>query len=516
MLNALDKDADLETIAQRQARHIEALEAQVTLLTEQLAWLKRQLFGAKSERMVADLGQQSLPFAEAEVAAPVVAAATQEIRYQRRKCADNRGNDTICYPDELPVERRILDLPEEQKICAQTGEPLVRIGEEVTRKLARKAEQFFVIEYVRPKYASRKNPDQGVLTAALPDSVIARCPVDESLLASILTAKYADHLPLYRQAQILRRSDIQISRQALSKWVLSLAAGLAPLYEAMKTRVLASGVIFVDETPVSLQNQSKGPCKKAYMWIYAGGGGTDPPYRFFEFRTSRSHAHVEQTLKQYQGVLHSDKYAAYEKLARRAEIQWCPCMAHARRKFVEAEGAEPGLRRRILRKIRHLFMLERIAWARSADERLRIRRQIEKPVLASLTSLVKERILAGGLLPKSKFSQALHYYLDLAPHFENYLNHPDARLDNNVAERAIRPLAIGRKNWLFVGSADGGQAAATILSLIQTCRNLGINPQQYLEDVLRRIMSHPAKRIDELLPDRWLASRQKNAALQTV
>ena len=130
--------------------------------------------------------------------------------------------------------------------------------------------------------------------------------------------------------------------------------------------------------------------------------------------------------------------------------------------------------------------------------------------------MIKERILAGGLLPKSKFSQALNYYLELAPHFANYLNHPDARLDNNVAERAIRPLTIGRKNWMFVGSETGGQAGATILSLVQTCRNLDINPQEYLEDVLRRIMSYPARRIEELLPDLWLAARQKDAALQTV
>ena len=523
MLNVPEQTIAMQNLVQQQARIIETLEAQVALqkeqlalLKEQLAWFQKQVFGAKSERIIADLGQQSLPFAEAEVAAAPVGEATEEVRYQRRRTLNNRGKDTISFPDDLPVERKILDVPEQEKICSETGKPLVCIGEEITRKLARKAEQFFIIEMVRPKYASRKNPDQGILTAALPDSIIDRCPADESLLASILTAKFADHLPLYRQVQMLRRSDVHISRQTLSKWVLSLAAGLAPLYEAMKVRVLESGVVFVDESPISLQTPGKGHCKKAYMWVYAGGGGGDPPYRFFDFRTSRSHAHVEQILKDYRGVLHSDKYAAYEKLAKREDIQWCPCMAHVRRKFVEAEGGDPGLRRRILRKIRHLFMLERIAWARNPEERLRIRRQIEKPVLESLTAMVKERILAGGLLPKSKFSQALNYYLELAPHFENYLNHPDARLDNNVAERAIRPLTIGRKNWMFVGSETGGQAGATILSLVQTCRNLGINPQEYLEDVLRRIMSHPARRIEELLPNLWLAARQKDAALQTV
>ncbi|TRO78301.1 transposase, partial [Desulfuromonas acetexigens] len=208
MLTSSKLTDNLQDLVRRQAQLIEQQSAQIALLQEQLSWLKKQLFGAKSERIVADLGQQSLPFAEAEIVAAPAAEATEEIRYQRHKSAKNRGNDTISYPDDLPVERRLLDLPEDEKICAETGEPLVRIGEEITRKLARKAEQFFVIEYVRPKYASRKDPDQGILTATLPDSVIARCPADESLLASILTDKYADHLPLYRQAQMLRRSDV--------------------------------------------------------------------------------------------------------------------------------------------------------------------------------------------------------------------------------------------------------------------------------------------------------------------
>jgi hypothetical protein len=275
----------------------------------------------------------------------------------------------------------------------------------------------------------------------------------------------------------------------------------------MKSRILESGVIFADETPIDLQVKGKSHCQQAYIWIYAGGGGGDPPYRFFEFCLNRNHEHPLKTLKDYKGVLHSDKYGVYEKLAKTKDIIWCPCMAHVRRKFVEAEGGDPELRRRILRKIRHLFMLERVAWARSPEERLRIRQQIEKPVLTELTQLVKERILAGGLLPKSNFAKALNYYMGLAPYLPNYLGNADARLDNNVAERGLRPLTIGRKNWLFVGSEDSGRSAATILSLVQTCRHLGINPQEYLEDVLRRIMNHPAKRIHELLPDLWLAAK---------
>lgn len=497
-------------LLQQKDQQIAALQSQVSLLSEQLSWLKKQLFGAKSERIFSDEMTLPFDFGDQELAPPPV--ITEEVKYPRRKAVKNRGSDTLAFPEGLPVKRIELDVPKKEKICPETGEPLVRIGEEVSRKLARKAEQFYVIEYVRPKYASPKNPDMGILTATLPDAVIARCPADESLLAYILTAKFADHLPLYRLVEGLQRSQIKISRQTLSKWVLTLGAGLDPLYEAMKARVLASGVIFVDESPIRLQVKGKGRCQQAYMWVYVGGGGGDPPYRFFEFCLNRSHAHPEKTLAEYQGLLHSDKYGVYEKLAQWKGILWCPCMAHVRRQFVEAETGDPELRRRILRKIRHLFLLERVAWNRDPEERLRIRRELEKPILDELIRMIKDRLLAGGLLPKSKFYKALNYTLGLAPYFDNYLNNPDARLDNNVAERAIRPLTIGRKNWLFVGSEDGGRAAATILSLVQTCRNLGINPQEYLEDVLRRIMSHPANRIEELLPDLWLAAKGKDAA----
>ena len=490
---------------QRKDQRIHTLEADLLTLKEQLSWLQKQVFGVRSERLVDLHDQPLLPGFDPKTqdAEP----EQEEVHFKRRKKKKNKGKDTISYPDNLPVKRIALDIPEEEKFCSETGAPLVQIGFEISRKLARKPEQFYIREYARPKYASKAVPELGIKVAPLPDAIIDRCPADESLLAYILTAKFTDHLPLYRLVEILKRADIRISRQTLSKWVLTLGDALSPLYEAMRVQVLASRTIFVDETPIRLQVKGKSRCQQAYMWVYVGGGGGDPPYRFFEFQLNRNHEHPLKTLNDYQGFLHTDKYGAYVKLAQFKEITWCPCLAHVRRKFVEAENGDPKLRRRILRKIRYLFMLERIAWARSAEERLRIRQELEKPILEEVSALVENRILKGRLLPKSKFSQALNYYQGLAPYLPNYLSNPDARLDNNVAERAIRPLTIGRKNWLFVGSEDGGRATATILSLVQTCRNLDINPQDYLEDILRRIMSHPAKQIHELLPDRWLVAR---------
>ncbi len=513
VLGTIADDSRFETILHQKDQRITMLEGELGVLKEQLAWLKKQIFGVKSERFI-DLESQPLLDFGSVSPSPQPEPEKQEIRYNRKKPSKNRGSDTIAFPDNLPVRRVELDVKPEDKICPETGQPLVCIGTEISRKLGRTAEQFFILEYVRPKYASKSAPELGVVTAPLPDAVISRCPADESLLAYILTSKFADHLPLYRQVEILQRANIKISRQTLSKWVLTLGAALSPIYDVMKEQVLASEAIFSDETSIMLQVRGKSRCQKAFMWIYVGGGGSDPPYRFFEFCLNRNHEHPLKTLKHYKGFLHSDKYGAYEKLALEKGIVWCPCMAHVRRYFVEADGGtDKELLRRILRKIRHLFMLERVAWKRSAEDRLRIRDENEKPILEQLTQMVQERILAGGLLPRSSFAKALYYYQGLAPYLQNYLKHPDARLDNNVSERGIRPLTIGRKNWLFFGSEDGGRAAATILSLVQTCRNLSINPQEYLEDVLRRIMGHPAKRIIELLPDKWLAAKN-NATLQ--
>ena len=471
--------------------------------------LQKQVFGAKSERIIADLGQQSFFFDETE---ETLTEELEQVSYHRRKSVKNKGCDTISYPDDLPVKRIELDVPEEQKVCAQTGEPLTRIGEEVSGKLARKAEQFYIIEYIRPKYASRKNPDQGLLTAPPPDAMIDRGPADENLLASILVAKYADHVPLYRQMQMMRRSDIRISRQTLLKWVLTLSTGLEPLYDVMRSRVLQSGVIFVGESPVNLQSEKKGLCKKAYMWIYVGGGGGDPPYRFFDFRTSRSHAHVEQTLQGYKGILHSDKYAAYEKLAKRDDIIWCPCMAHARRKFVEAENGDPELRSRILHKIRYLFLFERV----------RSRRAPAHPA--------REGKADSGE-PDSAYHRS---HSSRRPAAESQIYPGPALLSGTGT--VLYPLSGKRrcparqqchragdaaagycwKNWTFAGSEDGGKAGAIMLSLIQTCRHLNVNPQDYLEDVLRRPMSHPASRIEELLPDQWLVASKENSSVSTT
>jgi transposase len=485
----------------------ESLRDKVKTLEEQVNWFRRQIFGSKSERFIANLNEQQLIFNGFDNIEQSKTEKKETITYQRKKPARN-GQDAIVLPPDLPVERQVIDIPEKEKICQETGKKLVKIGEEITKKLAYKPGSYFVKEIIRPKYAAGENSDVGVHTAPLPESLLTRCQADESFLADILTKKFADHLPLYRISEILSRQGIEISRQILSQWVIRCGMALSPLYEEMVHQILKSDNVFVDESPVNMLDPGKGKAHQAYMWVLVGGQSADPPYRVYNFRTDRCHSNAIDLLKDYHGILHSDKYGAYEALANAKQITWCPCWSHIRRKFVEAESGDLEFRDWVLRKIRYLFMLERVAWARSEQERLRIRKEKEVPIIDELIHRIKDKLMNGKVLPKSKFREALGYFCGLIPHLKNYTKHAWAHLDNNVAERAVRPLAIGRKNWLFVGSEDGGKAAAVILSLVQSCRAIGVNPFEYLEDVMRRLMSHNSQKLYELLPDQWLKARQ--------
>ncbi len=481
------------------------LKEDIKVLKEQLDWFKRQIFGQRSEKFLVNEEQLVLPGLE-QLAKKEMKETTPVPAHERKK-PDRDGRDKITLPEDLPVERQFIDIPEEEKFCQQTGEALVKIGEEVTRKLAHKPGSHYIKEIVRPKYVTPKNPDAGVLTAPLPESLLQRCIADESFLADLLVKKFGDHLPLYRQSEILSREGILITRQVLCQWVVRAGIALKPLYEAMTDKILKSGNVFVDETPIKMLAPGKGKTQTAFMWVLAGGLANDPPFRVYDFYTNRKHSNVVNLLEGYNGVLHSDKYGGYEALANAKQFTWCPCWSHIRRKFFEAESGDPEFRLLVLEKIKCLFTYESEAWTQSPEERLKIRKEKEEPIINELIEAVKGKLIDGKILPKSKLKGALGYFCGLISYMKNYLYLPFARLDNNVAERAIRPLAIGRKNWLFVGNEDGGDAAAVIYSLIQTCRAIEVNPREYLEDVMRKLMSHSANKLDELLPDAWAATR---------
>jgi len=488
----------------------ESLQKEVTHLNEQLNWLKRQIFGKRSERIIDDQGKYEIlhfPYYDELESEESTSSPTTVVPEHKRRKTKSSGKDKISFPDDLPVESTVIDLPEKEKIENELGKPLERIGEEVTQKLAHKPGSYYIKEIIRPKYAVELNGESTIMTADLPDSIISKCRVDESFLADVLTKKFADHLPFYRINEIQSRDEIYVSRQLMSQWVIRIGEELKPLHDRILSKILESNNVFIDETPVKMQAKGLGKTHQAYMWVLAGGQGSDPPYRHFNFRLNRKHEHAQNLLKSYKGVLHSDKYGAYETLASQKKVIWCPCWVHIRRQFIDAETGDLKFRSWVLRKINQLFRFEKVAWARTEEERLWIRKEKEILIIDELIGEIKAKLQECDFPKRSKYRKALGYFVSLIPYLKNYTFHANARMDNNVAERSIRPLAIGRKNWLFVGSEKGGEAAAVIYSLVQTCRCLQINPREYLEDVFRRLMSHNFQDLDQLLPDIWHKNR---------
>jgi len=485
------------------------LQEQNLRLQEHLAWFQKQFFGKKSERVV-EANPDQLQFEGFETPAQQP-SETEKIPAHERKKRTSTGKDAIQIPNDLPVEIVVVDVPVEEQVCKETGAPLKKIGEEITHKLVYRPGSYVMKRIIRPKYAHPHQEERGITIASMPDSILPKCRADDSLLAEIVTRKFVDHLPLYRLEEGFLRDQIFIHRRVLSQWVVSIGITLKPLYDVMKKRILEEDRLHIDETPVDLLDSPK--ISQGYMWVLVGGVGADPPYRFYEFHEDRKHNHVEEMLGSYAGIIHSDKYGAYETFVRKHGNVWCPCFAHIRRKFYEAEVGDRPLRAWVLEQIQQLFAIEEIAWTLSPQERLHLRQSQSIPILDALIDRVKKRLIEGNILPKSKFKEALGYFFSLIPHLKNYTQHASARLDNNTAERAIRPLAIGRKNWLFLGSEKSGLATAVLLSLVQSCRAIGVNPRLYLEDIFRRFHGHTANRLYELLPDEWQKRQSQSSKL---
>ena len=486
-----EKDALIDALKEQN----KALQELVAQLQWQIKQLQKKIFGKSSERFVDD---PQLFFSGLEPQAPSVEQSAEEevvkVPAHEKKKVKSTPKNTISYPD---------DLPEEQKIDLKTGESLVCIGEEITRRLCKKSASYVIKEIVRKKYALSSNPDAGIKIADKPESLLNRCPAHESLLADIAVNKYCNHIPLYRQSEMMRRDKIFISRQTLSGYMIKIGQILAPFHSLLQQEILALGNIFIDETPIDVLSPGKGKTKQGYMVVIAGGPSLNPALRVYHFLPDRKHAHFEEMFKDYQGVFHSDDYGVYEKIAKQDGVIWAPCMAHVRRQFFEAEAGDKAFREEVLKDIQLLFAIEEKVKDLPPEERVQIREQEAVPVLEALIEKNKKKLMEGTFLPKFKMTQAIKYLLRLSPYLKNYITNPYARIDNNVAERALKHVVIGRKNWLFVGGEDGGESSAVLYSLAQSCRALNINPLEYFEDVFLRFQSHPANRLRELLPHNW-------------
>ena len=397
----------------------------------------------------------------------------------------------------------LLDVPEEKKICPETGKPLKVISVEVSEKLEYRPGKFIVNVYKRPQYATTGEAalSNGVISAPLPDHPVARCKADCGLLAHIIVSKFADHLPLYRQDGIFAREGVDIPRATQASWLMQTYDAIAPLEEVLRRAVFEQGILFTDDTPVDLQGINHGRMKKGRLWVYVRGG-TGPPLTAYDFSRDRSKQCPAAFLTGYQGYVHADAYGGYDEIFRKPGFIEVGCWAHARRRFDEATSSRPLEATDILGRIAQLYHeVETPCKDMPPEERCQKRQERAAPILAGIFERLEE--LRPRTIPSEPLRKAIDYAINQKQALCRYLEDGRLRPDNNLAENAIRPVALGRKNWLFIGSQRAGRAAALYMGLIKSCKDCNVNPWEYFDDLLKRIMGHPITRLRQLLPDVW-------------
>jgi len=508
----LELTAKFELVAQQDAqidaliKKNESLQRQLTTLQHQMEQMLRRLYGRKSEQlnpnqmMLDSIVLQSLDQNATAQQPPETASVSAEI-IKPRKASQHHGR--VPIPEHLERVEILLDIPEEQKVSPETGEPLKVIAVEISEKLEYRPGKLIVNVYKRPQYAlpDYDESSAGVIAAPMPDHPIAKCKADVGLLAHVIVSKFADHLPLYRQDGIFEREGVAIPRATQTSWLMQIYESITPLEETLRRAIFESDVLFTDDTAIPLQVKGNGKLKKARLWVYVRGG-TGPPLVAYDFSIDRSKRRPLDYLADYHGYVHADAYSGYDELFRKEGIIEVGCWAHARRKFDEAASSRPKEATDILARIARLYHeVETPCAALTPEERRRFRQEHAAPLLAGIFEKLEE--LKRQTIPSEPLRKAIDYALNQRKALFCYIQDGRLRPDNNLAENAMRPVALGRKNWLFVGSERGGRAAALFMSLIKSCKDCDINPWEYFDDMLRRIMSHPVARLRELLPDQW-------------
>jgi transposase len=465
-----------------------------------VAKLKRMRFGRSSERHLEQAGQLELLIEELEANRGQREAfdAEKTPAPAREPAAKPKSPARGPLPAALPRET-VEHAPGTS--CPECAGALRRIGEDVSEMLEYVPASFKVIRHVRPKFACACC--QRIVQAPAPSRPIARGMAGPGLLAHVLVAKYADHLPLYRQVQIYAREAVELERSTLADWVGGAAALLEPLVQALGRHVLGGVTVHGDDTPVPVLEPGRGSTRTGRLWTYVrderpwGGGG--PPAVLFRFSPDRKGEHPREHLKHFAGVLHADGYAGFEGLYAGGGIRGAACWAHVRRKFYDLHAAtRSALAAQALERIGALYEIEASLRGQPPEAR-RVQRQARAgPLLASLKAWMQEQLVQVSA--KSALGLALRYALTRWEALVGYCEDGHIEIDNNAAERALRAVALGRKNYLFAGSEAGGERAAAIYSLIGTAKLNGLDPEAYLREVLGRIADHPINQIEELLP----------------
>ena len=469
-----------------------AQQRQIEQLTHRLDLLLKRVYGPRADQL--DPRQLSLfgePPADSLPESVLPPEPDSNTTTQKKN-----GHGRRKLPENLKRQSEIIDVP--QSVQQATGGQWVKIGEEVSEKLDYTPSSLFVRRIVRPKYVVRfpdsDQPDE-MQIAELPPEALPKSKAAPGLVADVIVSKLVDHLPLYRQEQRYARQGFSIARSTLCGWLAEAADVLTPLWQCLKEQVLAANIVNTDDTPVPVQDPNRDHCRIGRIWTYVSRQGT-----VYDVTQDRSRDGPLAFLKGFRGYLQCDAYAGYDELFRRSNgsIIEVGCWAHARRKFVEAQKTSPREAHEAVARIKQLYAIEHEAKAYDAAARASLRQERSIPLLSSLKDWLEP--LAVTALPKSPLGEAITYARNQWAALNVYVTDGALVMDNNLAERAVKPFAIGRKNWLFFGSDDGGRRLAILASFTATCQQFAINPWTWLKDTLTHLPATPTDQLVTLLP----------------
>ena len=488
-----------------QAGELTRLRARIAELEQQVAHLTKMLFARKSERL-ADAKHPQLPFPEEEQAPPPPPHVDEAADEEREVVTRRKKRGATRISKDLPREVHTVTLSEAERTCPCCNEPMHKIGEECSERLDYTPAVLKVIETRREKYACKKHEESGVLTPPVPIHPIEKGMATSGLLAHVVVAKYKDHMPLYRQSCIFARHGAEIAESTLCDWVKDAAEMLTPIVASMRSSVLQSYVVQSDDTGITVLDPSHANgSRRSYLWAYVG----DRDEVVFDFTPGRGREGPRAFMGDFRGFLQVDAYSGYEVLFQTGRVTEVGCWAHARRRFFDARDSEKEHAENAIAVLRRLYEIEAKAKELGLDfsGRRELRQRESKPLLDALHPWLVA--LKPLVLPKSPLGDAIGYTLRQWDPLTRYLDDGHLSIDNNRVERQMRAVAVGRKNWMFAGSAEGAARAATIYSLVCTCGLLGIEPWAYLKDVLQRL----AEREDpaQLTPRLWKAARDAAA-----